>query len=383
MNENKIYFENLNGLRFIAFLSVFIGHTFAFSRLKIDSHIGNRIVGHFLMHGDLGVNFFFVLSGFLITFLLLKEKLEYHTISLKNFYIRRILRIWPVYFLTVVIGFLIIPTAYKEANHVYLPFDIDIPLIKLKYYLSFTANYDMIYNGVNYLLVVVLWSISVEEQFYLTWPLINKITHNFFFPVILFLLLIISFYYRWNYYYDGSIIKYSTISVMNDLVIGSVIALFSFKYSAFKEFFLRMKSWIIISIYILFFVCLPMRGFIFLFSVNMHRFLVSIEPLLFSLFFAFIILEQNYARNSFYKICRIKFLDYLGTISYGLYCYHMIAIFSCSFLFNLLFDKKVESSFSIFILQSTFSLLLTIFFGHLSYKYFETPFLKLKSKYAV
>ena len=381
MATNKIYFENLNGLRFIAFLSVFAVHAFSYSPFKIESHIGNRIVDHFFINGDLGVNFFFVLSGFLITTLLLKEKSENKTISIKYFYVRRILRIWPVYFLTVVIGFFIIPFVCQKVSRIYLPFEIDIPLTKLGWYLGFVVNFDMIFNGVNYLLIVVLWSVSVEEQFYLIWPVINKITSKYIYVIILGLLFIISYYYRWVFYYDKGIIKYSTFSVMNDLVVGSAIALCSFELKSFKDIFTGMKRWIIIFIYILFFICIPMRGFIYYFSENVDRFLVSLEPLVFSLFFAFIILEQNYARYSFFKISKIKILNYLGTISYGLYCYHTIFIFATSLLFNFIFGKYVESSFLIFIFQSILSFLLTILFSHLSYKFFETPFLKLKNKY--
>ncbi|WP_369075954.1 acyltransferase family protein, partial [Escherichia coli] len=67
------------------------------------------------IHGDLGVNFFFVLSGFLITFLLFSEKEKYSHISITHFYLRRIFRIWPLYFLTLILGFFFIyPLAIRS-----------------------------------------------------------------------------------------------------------------------------------------------------------------------------------------------------------------------------------------------------------------------------
>jgi len=382
MSTKKVYFENLNGLRFIAFLTVFVGHIFVFTKFKIESPLAESIVGHFFLHADLGVNFFFVLSGFLITFLVLNEKTETTTISLKNFYMRRILRIWPVYFLTIVFGFFIIPFLFNNVDHHNFPFEIDIPVNKIGWYAGFAVNFDMLYNGVGYVMLAVLWSVSVEEQFYLIWPVITRLTSGFVFIGILILLAAASYYYRWVSYTDVLSIKFSTFSVMNHLVIGSAVALGVLKSVKFTLFFTEMKRPFIICIYLLFGLCLPLRGSIYSFSGNTDRFLVSLEPFVFSLFFAFIILEQNYARHSFFKISRFRLMSYLGTISYGLYCYHMISIFLVSLLFNLIFTGYVETSFWLFSCTAVLSFLLTVFFSRISYRYFETRFLQLKSKYA-
>src|SRR5690349_4366985 len=106
----KIYFENLDGLRFFCFLFVFFFHSFhtEFDYIKSTDfyqHIKKDIFGN----GNLGVNFFFVLSGFLITYLLIEEKELNSQIDIKKFWIRRILRIWPLFYLCVIIGFFIFP----------------------------------------------------------------------------------------------------------------------------------------------------------------------------------------------------------------------------------------------------------------------------------
>jgi peptidoglycan/LPS O-acetylase OafA/YrhL len=86
---SAVYFENLDALRFFAFFAVFLQHIF-----KNSSHFDNEPISRCFMNGNLGVNFFFVLSGFLITYLLLKEKEQAGKIAIGSFYMRRALRIW-------------------------------------------------------------------------------------------------------------------------------------------------------------------------------------------------------------------------------------------------------------------------------------------------
>src|SRR3989338_8543857 len=104
---NKVFFPNLNGLRFIAALMVIIHHIEQIkSILKMDNFSTFPPV---FFVGKLGVILFFVLSGFLITYLLLQEKEVSNTISVRQFYIRRILRIWPLYYFIILLGLIIIP----------------------------------------------------------------------------------------------------------------------------------------------------------------------------------------------------------------------------------------------------------------------------------
>ncbi len=102
----KVYFPGLNALRFIAASAVIITHI---ELLKgffgLKSFWQNPLLYNL---GGLGVYFFFVLSGFLITYLLLKEKTVLNDIKIKNFYIRRILRIWPLYFFILILGLFVL-----------------------------------------------------------------------------------------------------------------------------------------------------------------------------------------------------------------------------------------------------------------------------------
>src|SRR4051812_44537291 len=106
MSYQKKYFENLDGLRFILAMVVFSSHSMlgdAFSKLSSFDFL-NRFILTF-SKGSLGVSCFFVLSGFLITYLMIEEKERQLNFNLKNFYIRRALRIWPLYYGVLLITF--------------------------------------------------------------------------------------------------------------------------------------------------------------------------------------------------------------------------------------------------------------------------------------
>lgn len=123
--------------------------------------------------GKLGVVLFFVLSGFLITFLLLSEKKQTGTISVRNFYVRRILRIWPLYYLVIAAGFFLFPRfdflsipgwTSTLKNHFWM---------SLSFYVFFLPNVVCVaFHPIPF--IVQAWSIGVEEQFYLVWPVLVK-----------------------------------------------------------------------------------------------------------------------------------------------------------------------------------------------------------------
>src|SRR5688572_30760956 len=101
MAQAKVFFKGLNGLRFFAALAVIITHVELMKGVfGLPSYWQEPF---FFDLGGLGVYFFFVLSGFLITYLLLVERRQIGRISIKKFYVRRILRIWPLYYFIMVL----------------------------------------------------------------------------------------------------------------------------------------------------------------------------------------------------------------------------------------------------------------------------------------
>ncbi|MEH1922411.1 acyltransferase family protein [Nostoc sp.] len=145
--HSKMYIPSLDGMRIVAFLIVFLSHT----------QIANAFPGNF------GVTVFFFLSGYLITTLLRQEYDRYETIDFKLFYLRRILRIWPSFYLVLGLGAGL--TILKL-----LPGEILFPAF-LAQFLHYTNYYGIFFGGGMAAGSWVYWSLAVEEHFYLLFPL--------------------------------------------------------------------------------------------------------------------------------------------------------------------------------------------------------------------
>jgi len=355
------YFPNLDGLRFFAFLFVFISHATLFIWQGPA----------FLAQGDLGVSFFFVLSGFLITYLLLFEKeTSGNAVKLSNFYARRILRIWPVYFITLCVGILV---AHFQLMH--LPFSTAFKLSAIPWYTGFIANFYLIKYPAVSVLVAVLWSISIEEQFYFVWPLILMTIRKRFIPWFLCTLILIATLFRLFHWQDYNTVAYSTFSAMSDLAIGALSGFLMFYMPALSgkvgRYCTKNK---VLLLYGIFIVCLAIKMFSSLLIPHaFYPLYVALMPVVFGLLFVGIIFEQNYSVHSLFKVSRSKASTYLGKISYGLYAYHMIAITVVLYIFSLF---RIEPDLAITLI----SFLTAIGLASLSYKYIEQKVLRLKNK---
>jgi peptidoglycan/LPS O-acetylase OafA/YrhL len=166
----RFYRPELDGLRFFAFLAVFVSHAFpqdwgyylALGLPKVLAFVAARGVAS----GGDGVPLFFVLSSYLITTILLREHEKYGAIRLRDFYARRALRIWPLYFAFIAAVLLLAPRGSQAA----------MQTAALPPYLLFLANWSFLLPGAAAGAGVagILWSVSVEEQFYALWPLALK-----------------------------------------------------------------------------------------------------------------------------------------------------------------------------------------------------------------
>lgn len=141
-------FRNLDGLRFVCILMV-LWHHAPFNSLELPQ---------LLTRGFLGVDFFFVLSGFLITTLLLREAQQSGSFSMRNFYLRRVLRILPVYFFVV---------TCVAAYYILIADQAELASLAPYYYL-FLSNFLIEHIPS----LGITWSLSVEEQYYVIWPLL-------------------------------------------------------------------------------------------------------------------------------------------------------------------------------------------------------------------
>lgn len=376
MSANRVFFPNLNGIRFLAALVVIIHHVemakywFGQPNIYSSSFVGG-------VFGELGIILFFVLSGFLITYLLLEEHRRTGTIGIKAFYMRRILRIWPVYYLVVIFSLFVLPNF-----HVF-----DIPVLSVHInegfflkslaYLSFLPNLGYtVYEHIPY--ATQTWSVGVEEQFYLIWPVLMlfAIRKN---KVLLALI--------------GTILIYLIIKTA--AIAGT---------SAEPDSVILLKNWLFwdhfsidcmalggIGAYLLFYR--KERVLKILFNKYLQAFLyvalaiITVKGLiipwyskeLFAIIFMVLIL--NLAANPRTLInLEYKPLNYLGKISYGLYMYHnfvltmVLKVFMWSGLVNV-------GSLGGGILYQLVSIGLTIIASALSYEYFEKWFLGIKGRY--
>jgi peptidoglycan/LPS O-acetylase OafA/YrhL len=376
--QQKVFFPNLDGLRFICFLMVFLFHTYKtiFQNLRDTNHIAYSVTRFLFSNGELGVNFFFVLSGFLITFLLIKEKEVSGAIHLRNFYIRRILRIWPMFYLCIFIGFVVVPALKTISGQP--SSEIARPL----YYLLFANNFDYIHSWPAFpdaLILIVLWSVAVEEQFYLTWPVFLKFLPKNFYPILFSSVLLFTLIFRSFHLsptdHNYAVLHFHTFSVIGDMAIGGLMAYFCSYKSGFLNFITNLKKGVIILIYIIAACLILFRDSLFELPVT-----AVFERVFISVAFGLIILEQNYSKNSFFKFSNLKSISKLGLYTYGLYCLHFFVISIVNGAFSK-FGLETSNVVSA-ITAALISLVGVTFICRLSYQYFEKPFLKLKDRFA-
>lgn len=368
MEKQKIYFPNLNGLRFIAAFLVIIHHIEQFKSISnIENYWGEiPFIG---IIGKLGVVLFFVLSGFLITYLLLTEEHSFKKISIRKFYVRRMLRIWPLYFLIIILAFFVLP----NISIFTLPgFGKDVIysnlLLKLFLYAIFFPNLVLSLLGiVPY--ASHTWSIGTEEQYYLVWPIILKYFKKYRIILMLFIVFsylafgkILSAHYSDILPYKNVIKAFWSSFNIDCMAIGGIFAILLFQ----KNKFLKL-----IQNNTVFYLTITLVIFLMLKGI----YIPYIHYEFYSVLFGIIIL--NFASNDKIKISlENRLFNYLGNISYGLYMYHPIGIVLA---IAISISIGLTTNWLIYPLSFT----LTIIIAGLSYKYFESFFLKFKDKFSI
>lgn len=354
MNHQKIHFKGLNGLRAIAAFSVVFSHT----GISLDRFGGAQTSG--LALASYGVTIFFSLSGFLITYLLLAEKDRFKSIDIKKFYFRRILRIWPLYFLYF---FLAIGVTY-----LYAPSFIGS---NTAWYFFLGANFPYILStGIP--LLLHYWSLAVEEQFYLFWPLIIKKAGNplksvLVFFVLFFLIKILTRIYQSQ---TGNILPYYFMEVtrFDCMAIGALGAILYFKKNV-----LFLKGSFSLPAQVL------AWGLLILIALERFNIASMIDDTIVALATVIMIMNISCNPKSLVKLNN-KVFDYLGKISFGIYVYHPLIIFLLTLVAKNIFKGLPQATCYVL----TFLLISagTILVASLSYNYFEKKFLNIKTKYS-
>lgn len=372
MYSNIKYFKSLNVLRFIAAYLVVIHHS---EGMKVKNGISRISSLSFFENGSLAVTFFFVLSGFLITYFLLKEKQQTNNINVAGFYIKRVLRIYPLYYLLVLFGTLAVPFLI---NMFHIDYDIPYSFSETWYYFVFFLPILVTYFYGHHLLEP-LWSIGVEEVFYLFWAPLLKIAKKRILPILLLviaikiILLLLSYVYDTPALYNVIVRTYS----IDSMAIGGVGAylLFNCKKDLSQSIIykpaVQYVIYAILFIYVFFNKNITNGIWQAVFNIPI------ISGILVNFLFLYLIIGSSVVENSIVNF-ENKFFSYLGRISYGIYMYHTTII-----AISIIFLNKVVKVSNPLLANISFYLMVTIgviVVSHLSYKYFESIILKFKRK---
>lgn len=362
LTAQKAYYPALDILRGIAILSVVFYHNFDFIS--------------FFRFGWMGVDLFFVLSGFLITNLLLFS--VDNKFYFRNFYIRRVLRIFPLYYLVLFLFFTLSPIYFSQKN----------PESTFAYYnenkawfWGYFQNWLMVRNGpapVPYL--THFWSLGVEEQFYLFWPLVlfcfrklnqlKKVTLGMILFAILYRQII------WSLHSQEVETYYcNTFTRMDTLLLGSLLAIHlkqgkRISQAAIKTSFLAFGLLVASSL---------------LFYGNLQRdnsLFATIGYTVSGCFFTSLLyLVIQYGEQLKSGLRRLSALSFLGKISYGIYVYHVPIYLVLATQFSSVMGEFVSNKEDTPLLISITSLVATILASTVSFYIFEKPILKLKKHF--
>lgn len=342
------YYKNLDGVRAIAALMVMLFHFFR--EIEPDTKMV-QILSTVSVFGQTGVTLFFVLSGFLITRILLqtKETEGYF----KNFYVRRTLRIFPLYYLFLVLWYFVVPLVSETE-----PASLEEQMYYFTYLQDFARTFDWNVVGPHH-----FWSLAVEEHFYLFWPLVvyfvsRKNLIRIIVGIILFAALLRAFMLG-----DGYSVFIFTFTRFDTLAIGALLAILelkdSFRRENSRKFLMLLCGLSLLTLFIWVYFAGEGNDYI----QNLRYVLLSFT---YSAAIGFVLsLKDGHLIN---RVLRARFLLYTGKISYGLYVYHPLVYLICT--------KYIKTDYiaSDFIVR----FILSYIIAGLSYRFFESAFLRLK-----
>lgn len=345
------YYHNLDGIRGIAALMVVVFHFFTYPNSNYLSNIG--LFQRITEYGQHGVSLFFVLSGFVITRILIntRENKNYF----RSFYAKRVLRILPLYYLFLFIYYFITPHLLNSVNEgikLHLPFYF--------YIQNFTQVFNFEASGPGH-----YWSLAVEEHFYLLWPLVVYFINPKNLWKAIGITIILVFILKYFMLKSGISINYFTFTRIDQILMGAYLAVLEWNGFFTKNKYLKKMMIIGLSTFPLAVIIYALSGkFPFLKEMTKYSFLGLI---FFSLLGILISLAGNHLINRFLSG---SILQYLGRISYGIYVWHILALM----FLNRFFISQI------LFLDLILTIGLTIILAHMSYYYFEIFFLKLKEQ---
>ena len=376
--QQRVHFHNLDVLRFVAaFMIVMVHGYFAVigweglpepirknNAITIPSDENMNSFGlwlkMFVQNMDLGVEFFFLISGFLITYLMLSEIQYSGKLNIPKFYMRRLLRIWPLFFLIIALTPFLARWTNSEEPHYW-------------WNIFFANNYKTIIEKNYEPGLAHYWSICVEEHFYIVWPLLLYLVPVKKLPQLFATIIFIAIASRVYYYYTSpewyNHAKLNTLSRMDTMAIGGWIAWAAY----YKPFTFNVPGWIRVMVY---------TTFLFAFCTEPNHeasgvFMLAFKRFIYTSFFAFILVNYLFNPNAWFNFKNKNILHYLGKISYGIYMYHNI--FFPVIIQKIVWKFHLEGFWIFWIIYIPIVLVVSV----LSYELFEKHILKLKDRFAI
>jgi len=362
------YYKGLDILRFVAASGVVLFHANIF---LVENGFKSAINKHYYYTGSFFLDLFFVISGFLIALILFKE-IDSHQFSIKKFFIRRIFRIWPLFFFIVIGRLIIFP--------IIIGVDYNEILYNLKYALTFTTNLQLIF-GENYESTYqILWSVCVEEHIYLIFPFFVLIfkQNRYLMISVLIILGIASIRYSEAIFDNATGLSISylfTISYFYYFGLGALLAILLTKNPLlFHKMAQIIGFWGVQLVFITI-------GLLFVFDCLIDsRYTTDGLTILNGLFATYLVFLAISKKLLFDKL-GIKASRFLGNISYAMYLVHPMLL---GLSFYIISETNKESTSLKLIYGFPFlTIVLTIIASTVLYYIIERPFLKIKKKYTV
>jgi peptidoglycan/LPS O-acetylase OafA/YrhL len=339
------YYPSLNGLRGIAIMMVLLDH------LKLS----DNLIYLNIFNGKLGVLIFFVLSGFLITTLCIKEIVATQTISLKDFYIRRVLRIFPVAYLFILV-IIILNIVFKLGISYIQIFGAALYLMNFS---SYFRKYNFTWDTAHF------WSLAVEEQFYLIVPFILKKNFRVYLSLILLIVFALPFGIMLQYHFtflDNVVFNGFThyLIKFQAIAVGCFFSIMMFKYPVGHVLIKTKIIANILAVFLIFYI-----HYDNLFTVNDIFSGLAISLLIGYLIVSNIIPE----RDLIFRILNSKILNTIGVLSYSIYIWQQLF-------------TSADSKLPKFMVVFPYNLFCIVAVSSLSYYFYESFFLRLKARYS-
>jgi peptidoglycan/LPS O-acetylase OafA/YrhL len=341
---NLKYHKELDGVRAIAvFMVIFFHFFFELNLPTLLTRIAN--------FGRTGVSLFFVLSGFLITRILIATKDSPNYFS--SFYVRRSLRIFPLYYLFLVLIFIILPLFSGKP---FPPFDLQL------YNWTYLQNFALAFRW-PHVSPRHLWSLSVEEHFYLFWPILIYLLSIRKIVFASVLIIAMAFMVKYFMIEHDYVPYYFTFARIDELAMGALLAILEIKNKLIDK---NANKFLLISVIF----AIPTIVLLVIFT-DMDNTIIQIIKynLLAFTFLGLVGYIISLRETSWIKrVLRTKPMVFLGKISYGLYIYHPLCIATVWNIFS-----KMNLAI-LFVIAVGF----TVLVASASYFLFELNFLKLK-----